>query len=182
VEGDETTMLAQTHARRWIHPVPLDEKQLAVERERERREREREMARERREALARARSRKEEIDPEVLVPVKRPLPPAARVVAGDDVMLADLQGHTLRRAVVYLGGVGLVPRVELDPDGPDEGVVVAQDPPAGALLRRGDVVRLRPGRLLPAPPVTEEGDVMAAGVRDEAAAGGRVAPARRALH
>ena len=87
------------------------------------------------------------------MPVMRPLPSAATFVAGDEVLLPDLQGHSLRRAVSYLGRMGLRARLMRSSDDPgeDDGVVVAQEPEAGSTLRRGAVVALRPGRFLTQP-------------------------------
>ena len=172
IEGDEPTLVAHAHAVRWSHPVPLDEKERLAELERERREQERQAAIERR--RARQRHAEDTIDPEDLIPVPRPLPSPRGVIEGDEVTMADLQGHSLRRAVGWLGRVGLLARVDPGPDGAadGDGVVVEQDPPAGTLVRRGMEVTLRPGRYLPRREAPPEGDAP-----DDAEAAS-VAPAR----
>ncbi|MGH9867286.1 MAG: penicillin-binding transpeptidase domain-containing protein [Candidatus Polarisedimenticolia bacterium] len=183
VEDDEPTLVAHAHAKRWEHPVPLDEKERTAERERERRAHERELARERRLVRAGGRQETSGVDPEDLIPVARPLPASARGASGE-VMVPDLRGHALRRAIVHLSGMGLLARVEADADGlpAGDGVVVEQDPPAGAIVRGGDEVRLRPGWRLPVPDpdvAAEDGSALDA-VEDRAAAA-PVAPARRSM-
>jgi cell division protein FtsI (penicillin-binding protein 3) len=147
-EGDDPMLLASAHARRWTKPMPVDEegrRREQLEEERARRERERRRA-------ARG-ERDASLEEEPIVPVMRPLPSAATFVAGDEVLLPDLQGHSLRRAVSYLGRMGLRARLMRSSDDPgeDDGVVVAQEPEAGSTLRRGAEVALRPGRFLTQP-------------------------------
>jgi len=165
-EGDEPTLLAANHARRWTEPIPLDEKEARAERTREEQRQEKERIKQAR--LRRARgARGEETDDDTLdavIPARKPLPSPGSVTAGDEVQLPDLQGQSLRAAVSYLGRLGLTARLqgpragrtgqpapEETPDG--DAVVVEQTPAAGAQVSRGSEVLLGLGRTLPpAPP------------------------------
>ncbi|HKY33856.1 MAG TPA: penicillin-binding transpeptidase domain-containing protein [Candidatus Polarisedimenticolia bacterium] len=172
-EGDDATLLAHAHARRWTRPIPLDEKERAAERERERKEREKQAARERR---AR-RQERERPRPELVVPARRPLPSPRAVIAGGEVRLPDLLGYSLRKAVTYLGRAGLRARVAEGDDGSPsaDGVVVEQEPPPGAIVPAGAEVALRPGRYVLMMP--DEGQDEEEG----RAADSRVTPVRRPM-
>ncbi|HEY3176376.1 MAG TPA: penicillin-binding transpeptidase domain-containing protein [Candidatus Polarisedimenticolia bacterium] len=149
IEGDEPTLVAEAHALRWTEPLPVDEKELEVEQARRQREKEKEMQRA---ARSRSAARREEAEPALVAPAPKPLPAVRVAAAGDAVALADLRGHSLRRAVSYLSRVGL--KARLLPAGADspggDGVIVAQEPPEGTIVARGAVVALRPGRFAPA--------------------------------
>lgn len=179
-EGDEPTLVAAAHARRWTEPIPIDENDLKVERQKES---------QRRRA---AEPGGDVVEPmqEPVAPARKALPPPGSVMAGDQVLLADLQGQSLRRAVSYLSRIGLSARLtpsEDDAPGGD-GFIVAQDPPSGSTLARGAEVSLRLGRYLPVPPQDE------AAARDESGPATKLAPAatvasraglaaaRRAMH
>jgi hypothetical protein len=128
--------------------MPVDEegrRREQLEEERAKRERDRRRA-------ARG-ERDASLKEEPIVPIAKPLPAAASFVAGDEVLLPDLQGHSLRRVVSYLGSMGLRARLMRSSDDTrgDDGVVVAQEPEAGSTLRRGAEVALRPGRFLAQP-------------------------------
>jgi len=84
---------------------------------------------------------------EAMSPV--PLPPPS-ADGSEQVVLADLHGHSLRRAVTYLGRAGLKARVvsaQARNAEPIRGgaVVAAQNPAPGSRLSRGMEVELRPG-------------------------------------
>ena len=183
VEGDEPTLVADAHARRWTEPIPLDEKELKAEQAK--REREELKARQLKERQLKERGRRgdeEEREVEVpVVPARRPLPAPSEVIAGDSVTLADLRGHSLRRVVAYLGSVGLRARLVAADDAPGgDGLIVAQMPEPGVLVGKGMEVTLTAGRYLPKTEVErvvgedrETGD----GMSRERAAG----PARRSM-
>jgi len=82
-----------------------------------------------------------------VLPAAEDLPEPGSVVSGEEVLLADLRGQSLRSAVVYLSRVGLMARVagEAASGGSVVRVIVAQQPEAGTILRHGDEVSLRPG-------------------------------------
>jgi cell division protein FtsI (penicillin-binding protein 3) len=117
----------------------------------------------RRERLARRRTRDAEASEE---PAPRPVIPE-RQPGEDEVMVPDVAGQTVRSALLALRRVGLGFRVE------GTGLVVTQDPPPGAIVRRGTPVRvvlerprLRPEAPPPLPPTSETG-TLAAVVADE---------------
>ncbi len=145
-DGGEPTLAAASHARRWVEPLPMDEKQRRAEMLREEKRRLK-LERERRRTGAQDEDGpEEEIGP--LEPL--PLPAPETVIAGGEVLLPDLQGHALRRAVGYLGRLGLEARLVRGTVDEDEearlappGVVQEQEPPAGSVVRAGSEVRLR---------------------------------------
>lgn len=94
--------------------------------------------------------RDEDQDDEEAVFEPAPLPALEAVVSGDSVLLPDMAGHTLRRAVAYLGRIGLSARV-MSAAGADAAAAVigTQVPQAGTLVSRGSEVVLTPG--IPAP-------------------------------
>ena len=157
-EGDEPTLQAATHARRWVEPIPLDEKELLAQQMRKQKEEFQAALRRRREMRDRQGAKEKEEEP--VVPARKPLPSPGSMVSGDEVMLPDLQGQTLRAAVGYLSRVGLSAR--LAPSGEDapgdDGVVVEQQPAAGELIARGAEVSVRMGRFLPPAPEPAELD------------------------
>ncbi len=169
-EGDEPTLTASAHARRWIEPLPIDEKERRAEQERHRREAEQ---------REKNRARGDDDDSETMVvPAKKPLPAPGAMVRGDGVLVADLQGYSLRRAVGYLSRAGLRARIEPG-DGTDayDGVVVAQEPEAGALMAPGGEVTLRPGRFALVPPEEADEEIETG----DPAARAAVARARRSM-
>jgi membrane peptidoglycan carboxypeptidase len=88
-----------------------------------------------------------------------PLPVPESVVSGDSVLLPDLAGHTLRRAVAYLGRIGLSARVSAIAAAQRDAafaVIGTQAPPAGTLVRRGAEVVLTPGIPAPRPEAPED--------------------------
>jgi hypothetical protein len=187
-EGDEPTLLAAAHARRWTEPIPLDEKELKAEQLQEERARLKEM-------LARRRSAPNRDDDDAaeapVIPARKPLPSPVAVVAGDAIRLADLQGQSLRGAVSYLGSIGLSARLVASADdvAGSDGVIVMQEPVAGSELPRGSEVSLRLGRFLPAAPRETKMDTSVESAPDArmipANTGGtatRLVPARRATH
>ena len=81
-----------------------------------------------------------------------PLPAPAAVVSGDSVLLPDMAGHTLRRAVAYLGRIGLSARVMLAADADAAAAVIgSQVPMPGTMVARGSEVVLTPGIPEPRP-------------------------------
>ncbi|MFQ5700762.1 MAG: penicillin-binding transpeptidase domain-containing protein [Acidobacteriota bacterium] len=75
---------------------------------------------------------------------REPLPSPGSVVSGGRILLPDLQGHSLREAVHYLGRIGLLAR--LAPMGvAADGVVVGQIPQVGSILPQGADITLRAG-------------------------------------
>jgi len=92
----------------------------------------------------------EEEEQEPFEPV--PLPAPGAVVSGDSVLLPDMAGHTLRRAVAYLGRIGLSARV-MSAAGADAAAAVigSQVPTPGTMVMRGSEVVLTPGIPQPRP-------------------------------
>ncbi len=80
------------------------------------------------------------------VPVSGPLPSPASITAGHEVVLPDMQGRSLRKAVSYLSRLGLTTRLEGMSPG-EGGLVVLQSPAAGEKLMRGVEVTLWSGSI-----------------------------------
>ncbi len=116
---DEATLLASERARGWQPPRP------------------------RRAGAEKPRRERKEDAPEDAVEIEppAPLPAPASVIAGSQVLLPDLGGHSLRDAVRYLSRIGLSARLS-----DQQGVVIAQQPEAGATLASGSEVMLYLGR------------------------------------
>lgn len=156
--GDDAggQLAASAHASRWVDPVPLGHEEVKVEQQRK--------AREEMKAASRRSRRnhdgKEKDDETVPQPVelaRRPPPDAGPSMDGNGpVVVADLTGQPLRRAVTWLARAGLKARLDAVTGAPD-GLVVAQEPVAGTAVSRGSVVVVSTGLMvMPQETVKEE--------------------------